>query len=170
MALLNPIDLIGGRVLIYIREVIPSKELKNDLPNDTEGMFTELNLRNTKWLLFWCFHPPSLSDNFFSNHIKNDLDKLIQKYTYYKCSNPSCVNLVITNSTLSFQYTVTIASGLFDFYEMVITVLKTEFWKLVPKKVIYRDYKNLNWDEFKKEFEEKINENSNLIGEHDFFE
>ena len=53
---------------------------------------------------------------------------------------------------------------------MVITVLKTEFWKLVPKKVIYRDYKNFNWDEFKKEFEEKINENSNSIGEYDFFE
>ena len=41
---------------------------------------------------------------------------------------------------------------------------------MVPKKVKYRDYKNFNRDEFKRELEGKINENSNLISECGFFE
>ena len=53
---------------------------------------------------------------------------------------------------------------------MVITILKTAFAKLVPKRVIYRDYKNFNRDKFKGELEEKINENSNLFGKYDFFQ
>ena len=42
--------------------------------------------------------------------------------------------------------------------------------KLIPKRVIYRDYKNFNRDKFKRELEGKINKNSNLIGEYDYFE
>ena len=53
---------------------------------------------------------------------------------------------------------------------MVITVPKTAFAKLIPKRVIYRDYKNFNRDKFKRELEGKINKNSNLIGEYDYFE
>ena len=68
------------------------------------------------------------------------------------------------------QNTVSITPGLSDFQKMVITVLKTAFAKLVPKNVIYRDYENFNRDEFKRELEGKIYENSNLIGEDDFFE
>ena len=50
----------GGGVLIYIREDIPSKNLiSHTLPSDIEGLFIELNLRNSKWLLFGTYHPPS---------------------------------------------------------------------------------------------------------------
>ena len=73
----------GGGVLIYICKDIPSEELDNHLPNDIEGMFIELNLIKTKWLLFGCYHSPSQSDNCFFYHIKNDLDKLSQNYNKY---------------------------------------------------------------------------------------
>ena len=43
----------GRGVLIYICEDVPNKELKSNLPNDTEGMFIELNLiKETNCLLF----------------------------------------------------------------------------------------------------------------------
>ena len=43
----------GGGALIYVREDIPCKPLtKHFLPDDIEGIFVEINLRKTKWLLF----------------------------------------------------------------------------------------------------------------------
>ena len=65
----------GGGVLIYVREDIPSKPLTDHkLPNDIEGIFVELNLRQNKWLLFGPYHPPSQSDEYFFNHLQNGLD------------------------------------------------------------------------------------------------
>ena len=36
--------------------------------------------------------------------------------------------------------------------------------------MIYRDYKNFDWDKFNRELETIINENSYLIREYDFFQ
>ena len=74
------------------------------------------------------------------------------------------MDLVITISPMSFQNTVTTTAGLSDFFEMVITVLKTAFAKLIPKKVIYVDYKNFNRSEFKTELD-----NNNISGNKIFF-
>ena len=142
MALLNPIDLIGGMVPFYTRKYIPTKELKNHLPNDIRGMFLKLNLIKAMWLLFGCFHPQKLSDCFLDASIHHPNQIILQKYK--SVENRSSVDLFITNSPLSFQYTATITTGLSDFCKMVITVLKTVFSKLVPNKVIYRDFKNFN--------------------------
>ena len=43
---------------------------------------------------------------------------------YKGLSNPSCIDLVITNSSSSFQNTKAISTGLSNFNKMVITVLK----------------------------------------------
>ena len=108
----------------------------------------------------------SLSNFLFENPAKS----IVKNYTCYKSvENLSCICLFITNSPLSFENTITLTTGLFDFHKMVMVVLKTEFAKLVTKKVVYRNYKNFNTDEFKRELERKINENSNLTGEYDFF-
>ena len=49
----------GGGALVYIREDIPSKQLNCHIfPEDIEGIFVEINLRKTKWLLFGSYHPP----------------------------------------------------------------------------------------------------------------
>ena len=48
----------GGGVFIYVREDIPCKKLlKHNFPDDIEGLFIEINLRETKWLLWQL--PPS---------------------------------------------------------------------------------------------------------------
>jgi exonuclease III len=55
----------GGGILIYVREDIPSKELRyHTFPDDIEGIFIEINFRKFKWLLFGSYHPPNQSDKY----------------------------------------------------------------------------------------------------------
>ena len=57
----------GGGIIIYIREDIPCKEIKNHnfTRYNLEGIFLELNLRRTKWLLFGGYNPNKISINIF---------------------------------------------------------------------------------------------------------
>ena len=49
--------------MIYVGNSIPSKLLTNFFfPNDSEGLFVELNFRKCKRLLLETYHPPSQSD------------------------------------------------------------------------------------------------------------
>ena len=53
----------GGGILIYIREDLPSKLVnKHMFPDDIEGLFIEVNLRKSKWLIFGSYHPPNQRD------------------------------------------------------------------------------------------------------------
>ena len=69
----------GGGVFIYFCENIPNKKLENYIASDIQGMFIELNLRKTKWLLLGCYHPQYKSNNCFFYGTKNDFNKLRQK-------------------------------------------------------------------------------------------
>ena len=52
----------GGGVFIYVREDIPSRELKiHNTAKDIEMIFIKINLIKTKWLFCGCYHPPSQS-------------------------------------------------------------------------------------------------------------
>ena len=65
--------------------------------------------------------------------LSNFLVKLNAKNIYFmSVKNPSCIDLVIANSRMRFQNTIT--TGIFGFYKMVITILKTAVAKLIPKK------------------------------------
>ena len=70
----------GGGIIIYIRSDIPCKEIKNDLPNNIEGMFIELNLRKKKWILFGAYNPKKECMPNFLNQIGKELDKCIGNY------------------------------------------------------------------------------------------
>ena len=70
----------GGGVMIFVTEDIPSKLLtKHNFPNDVEGLFVELNFRQSKWLLFGTFHSPAQNDQYFFNC----LDKTLDTYSNY---------------------------------------------------------------------------------------
>ena len=192
----------GGGVLIYVREDIPSKPLTDHkLPHDIEGIFVELNLRKNKWLLFGSYHPPSQSDEYFFNHVKNGIDiyskfydecmlvgdfnaeesepclsqflfeintkNIVKEPTCFKSlSSPNCIDLVITNSFSNFENTKVISTGLSDFHKMVVSVLKHTFHRSTPK-LVYRDYKNFDRVIFKRELEDKLNQQ---INEYKHFE
>ena len=191
----------GGGILIYIREDIPSKVLlKHTFPSDIEGIFVEINLRKTKWLLFGSYHPPSQQDKYYFDCVSKSLDiyhdlydkflligdfnaedgetcvssflhqydakNLVKEKTCYKNpQNPSCVDLIITNSCNSFQNTSTISTGLSDFHKMPVTVLKTKFEKAKPKEITYRDYKKFDDEHFKRDLRTSLSN-----GCHDYRE
>ena len=71
------------------------------------------------------------------------LKNLIKVTTCHKNpQNPSCIDLILTNSPLSFQSSGVIETGIFDFHKMTVTVIETTFQKLGPKIIHYRDYLN----------------------------
>ena len=188
----------GAGVLIYVREDIPSKQLRKHIfTKNVEGLFVELNLRKTKILFFGGYRSEdatyglSKSDFFeqlgfaldvYSNYEKflfagdfntdPETDKnsavrdflfgysasnLVKENTCFKSlDNPSCIDLLVTDSRGSFQGTTAVATGLSDFHKMVITVMKTTFPKSPPKVVYYRDYKNFVLKDFRRELKNRF--------------
>ena len=101
---------------------------------------------------------PCLPQFLFQMNAKN----IVKEPTCYKSlSNPSYIDLVITNSSSSFQKTKTLSRELSDFQEMVTTVLKQTFQRSSPKELVYNDYKNFDRLSFKRELEEKLNQQIN---------
>ena len=63
--------------------------------------------------------------------------------------NPTCLDLMLTNSYRSFQNSCAIETGLSDFHRMVVTVMKAYFQKQKPKVVTYGDYKNFPVNDYR---------------------
>ena len=107
---------------------------------------------------------PCLLQFLFEMNAKN----IVKEPTCYKSlSNPSCIDLVITNSFSNFQNTKAISTGLSDFHKMVVSVLKYTFHRSAPKELVYRDYKKFDRVIFKRELEDKLNQQ---INEYKHFE
>ena len=79
------------------------------------------------------------------------LKNLVREPTCFKNpDNPSCIDLLLTNCSRSFQDTQVIETGLSDFHKMNLTVLKMYFTKQKHETIFYRNYKtfdNLNFQE-----------------------
>ena len=95
----------------------------------------------------------SISD-FMSTY---NLKSLVKQKTCFKNpDNPSCINLILTNSPRSFQASSVFETGLPDFHKLTITTLKQYFPLPKPKTVNYRDYWNFRNDEFREELDKEI--------------
>ena len=69
----------GGRILIYVRQNIPSRQLKkHKFADNIEGVFVEINFYKSKWLLFGTYHPPSQNKNFYFENVGRALDLYTQ--------------------------------------------------------------------------------------------
>ena len=85
--------------------------------------------------------------NFCSSY---NLRSMINKATCFKNPDkPSCIDLILTNCSRSFQNSCAIETGLSDFDKLVVTVLKTAYKKSKPKIITYRSYKSFNNDGFR---------------------
>ena len=182
----------GGGVLLYVREDIPSKFLKNPtFANDIECVMTEVNFYNKKWLVIGTYNPSKSTikhhlkilgkhlDYFLPSYdnimIMGDFNSEPQEYdisefcgiyglknlvrgpTCFKSAeNPSCIDLILTNRYRSFQSTITYETGLSDFHNMTLTVLKTFFKKGSPKIISYRDYKRYSPQNFRLDLERNL--------------
>ena len=88
--------------------------------------------------------PPSeeIMNNFFNEY---DLKNLINEPTCFKStSNPSCIDLIVTNRPRSFQNSKAIVTGISDFHKLTITVMKMKFAKKPPSIISYRSYKHFS--------------------------
>ena len=93
---------------------------------------------------------PAMQDFCTINNLKN----LVKETTCFKNPlNPSCIDLILTNRTRSFQNTLTIETGISDCHKMTVTLMKTYFKKKQPRIISYRDYKKFSNDKFILELE-----------------
>ena len=107
---------------------------------------------------------PCFSQFLFEMNAEN----IVKESTCYSTlSNSSCFDLVITISSSRFQNTKAISTRLSDFHKMVITVSKQTFKRSSPTELVYRDNKNFDRLTFKRELEEKLNQQ---INEYKHFE
>ena len=70
----------GGGLLVYFRTGIPSRKLKTYLPDNVEGIFLDMNMRNKKWLIFAGHNPKKEHIGPFLSHVGKSLDYQIGKY------------------------------------------------------------------------------------------
>ena len=71
------------------------------------------------------------------------LKNLIKVSTCHKNpQNPCCIDIIVTNSPLSFQSSSVIETGLSDFHKMIVTVMKITFQKLYLKIYIIEIIEN----------------------------
>ena len=79
------------------------------------------------------------------------LKVLIRQPTCYKSpSNPTCIDLILTNAPQTFQSTCVLETGLSDFHLMTVTVMRKIFKKLKPRTINYRSYKHISNEAYRK--------------------
>ena len=66
----------------------------------------------------------------------NNLTSMIIKPTCYENPDkPTCIDLILTNCPGSFKNSCVIETGLSDFHTMIVTVMKTSYWKIEPRVI-----------------------------------
>ena len=95
-------------------------------------------------------------------------DIVKQKTCFKNPDRPSCIDLIIINSSRRFQDTCTIETGLSDFHKLVVTVLKLYFPKQKSNIQTFRDYKRFQNDLFRSELDYQLSKLDvcNLAFEH----
>ena len=85
----------------------------------------------------------------------NNLVNLVKTNTCFKGSG-SCIDLILMNRKYFFKNTTSYETGLSDHHHMIVTMHKTTFQQKEPKCLIYRDYKNFAFKNFKSDFQEVL--------------
>ena len=71
----------GRGILLYVREYNPSKLLKGtDFTENSEAMFTEINLRKKKWLLSCSYNSQKSEMRKYLGAVGKNLDSYSSKY------------------------------------------------------------------------------------------
>ena len=107
-----------------------------------------------------------MADFLYSHEAKN----LVQNPTCFKSeSNPTIIDLLITNRPKSILKSVNICTGLSDFHEMPVAIFKTKLPKIEPKVISYRDYKHFDVLNFNVELYERLSQYG-VVDSYDQFE
>ena len=86
-----------------------------------------------------------------------DLENLIKEPTCFKSTeNPSSIDVILTNKKHSFQHTSTVETGLSDFHLMTVTVMKCDFKKKEPIRIVYHDKSKFDAIKFREKIRNQI--------------
>ena len=130
----------------------PHKDMIQDCLNSIGNQLNELGIKYEYIIILGLFNSEMCEDAmqvFCSTHSFKCLIKDPTCFT--SSSNPSCINLILTNKSRCFQNTSVIETGLSDFHKLTVSVMKASFLKKVPKIINYRNYKYFNNDIFRNE-------------------
>ena len=126
---------------------------RDNIKNHLQVISANLDLYSSKYehIIVMGDFNVDIGDKFMGDFCEPyNLSSLIKESACYKNpENPSCIDLILTNSPRSFQCSSTIETGLSDFHKMVVTVFKTTFQRIPAKIRNYRDYRDFNNDAFR---------------------
>ena len=80
-----------------------------------------------------------------------NLKNLISSPRCFTKTHKSTIDLILTNKESCFQKTKVTETGLSDFHKLISTFLRSQFCRLKPKKIYYRNFKNFNEKNFLEE-------------------
>ena len=76
--------------------------------------------------------------------------------TCFQSSNPSCIDLVLTNQKNMYKLSNTFVTGILDHHKLISTVTKSGNFKGRPREKICRSYRSFNIETFKKTLSNKL--------------
>ena len=88
-----------------------------------------------------------------------NLINLVKGNTCFK-GKGSCIDLILTNRRYSFKHSSSTGTGLSGHRHLISSMMKTTFEKEESKVLIYRGYKNFNFNSFKSELLSKFYHNN----------
>ena len=101
--------------------------------------------------------PDKDRNNYLSDFVDTfSLSNLINRKTCHKNLSGTTIDIMLTNRPNCFQKTSTVVTGLSDFHRMIISCLKTTFKKVPPKKIIFRDYKKFDEQNFRYDLDRQM--------------
>ena len=79
---------------------------------------------------------------------------------YKNPNNPSCIDHILTNSSMSFFKTETVFTGLSDFHKLVLPVFKLHFLKAKTMEISYRNLRDFKKDNFNRDLQNRLSAES----------
>ena len=90
----------GGGVMLYIKENIPHRILKDFSGSQerTDCITLEISTHRGKWIVVYVYKPPNVCDSAFTSHMGGLFDSLISKYSLSLFFGDMNKNLFLNNS------------------------------------------------------------------------
>ena len=154
--------------------------------NDIQVIPFELNIRKEKSMFMCIYRPPKQNSQYFLENLSSIADHYSSIYNNYmflgdfnmepnclaltsfmqsfnlfnliktNTCKGTCIDLILTNRKYCFKHSSTFETGRSDHHHLLYSMLKTRFKREESKHFIYRDYKNFNDMNFRKDLESKL--------------
>ena len=151
----SEINLRGKKWVIFSIYRPPSQSEAHFLANLGKGI-DHYSEKFENFLLLGDFNTVETDQHLHNIMTGYALKNLMKEPTCFKSENPRCIDFILTNRYRSFQNTTTVETGLSDFHQIVLTVLKKTYQKAGPPVLNYGDYKNFSEQTFKQDLREEL--------------